>query len=99
MVVVPEDIVFSQPEPDWSEFSQPGQQRIAATNVARPAVPARNMPDNVWVYEILDRPKVAYSKCVRCLAIRRGVRMFLAHISNFRLVEIHACTLAWTRRS
>jgi hypothetical protein len=25
--------------------------------------------------------------------------MFLAHISNFRLVEIHACTLAWTRRS
>jgi hypothetical protein len=94
MVIVPEDIMFAQPEPDGCEPSEPGQQRFSAADVTRAAMSARNMPDNVWVDEALYRPQVSASKCIRRLAIRRRVRVFVWPASRFA-IGFHGSTLAW----
>ena len=83
MVVVPEDIMFAQPEPHWCEVSQPYQQRVAATDVTGSAMPPRNVPNNRRVDEVLDRAKVPDAKCIRCLSIGRRVRMLLTHVLTF----------------
>ena len=40
---------------------------------------AGNMPDDVGIDEVLNRPQVPDAKRLRCLAVRRRVRMFVAH--------------------
>ena len=87
MLVVPEDVVLSQPEPDLGQPSQPPQKIVAASNVASSRVATRNVPDDIHIQEGPETCKVPRPECIGGAPVRGRVRVLLIGGGHFCLPQ------------